>query len=576
MAETYAVTVSSTLDSYDQQVKGLYPAFATAQDALDKILHAAEAVKDETVQVLARKAKSSLTETKRLVGAALEESGRLQEIGRRSVGEITEELSPEQKTAGVNRLITQEAGAKFAQLFNQIVNRVLNEDLGGNFFKLISVSVLTNSTSVLKELAKAVTATGVSMSGLDALSGTEFEGLITRLLEHMGFRAGMTKASGDGGIDIVATLDRPLIGGRYLIQCKRYAPDSLVGAATVREFCGALTADRPAVKGILIATSGFTAQAMEFSRGLPIELIAREQLKQLLEQHGLLHAEITDLHPYAQLFTAYGSILEFFFHWFPSKRVDFGDWDSFRGNVMKIIARLGSCDVLGPYPGSSVGAAPQPKDRAAELLDLALKMREEGKDAEAIKLLREATQLRPDNPDVSFWLGMCYNAVGLHDEQIAALREAVRLKPDFGDAWYWLGMGLHAVGNLDAAADALTKALTVQPDDAYALTQWGRICRDKGDKKGALLAFQKAVKIKPDDVSAWFQLGLTHEELGGNPEALSAYREALRIDPNHALSWERLCSVYRNLGDRARMLQALSRLEQLNPAKARELRRGLL
>lgn len=125
------------------------------------------------------------------------------------------------------------------------------------------------------------------MSALDALSGIEFEQLITRLLEHMGFRAEMTKASGDGGVDIVATLDQPLTGVRFLIQCKRYAPDSLVGAATVRDFYGALTADRSAVKGVLVTTSGFTAQAQEFARGLPIELIGSDHLQQLLDKYGL-------------------------------------------------------------------------------------------------------------------------------------------------------------------------------------------------------------------------------------------------------------------------------------------------
>ena len=34
------------------------------------------------------------------------------------------------------------------------------------------------------------------------------------------------------------------VGGRYLIQCKRFAPDSLVGSPTVREFYGGLIADR--------------------------------------------------------------------------------------------------------------------------------------------------------------------------------------------------------------------------------------------------------------------------------------------------------------------------------------------
>lgn len=119
------------------------------------------------------------------------------------------------------------------------------------------------------------------VSNLTNLSGMQFERLITELLEKMGFRAEMTKATGDGGIDIEAVLDRPIVGGRYLIQCKRFAPESLVGSPTVREFYGAITADRKAVKGILITTSGFTSQALEFADGLPIELIDGQQLGQM-------------------------------------------------------------------------------------------------------------------------------------------------------------------------------------------------------------------------------------------------------------------------------------------------------
>ncbi len=84
-----------------------------------------------------------------------------------------------------------------------------------------------------------------------SLSGIEFERLIAALLNSMGLAAEMTKATGDGGVDIEAILDRPIVGGRYLFQCKRFAPNTLVGSPTVREFYGALVADRKALKGIL-------------------------------------------------------------------------------------------------------------------------------------------------------------------------------------------------------------------------------------------------------------------------------------------------------------------------------------
>lgn len=146
------------------------------------------------------------------------------------------------------------------------------------------------------DVAEALSAFGLSLeavppngglANLEALSGVDFERLITSLLHHMGFEAVMTKASGDGGVDIVAMLDQPLVGGRYLVQCKRFAVGNLVGAATVREFYGAVTADARAVKGILITTSDFTNQAKEFARRLPIELIGGARLNKLLSEHGL-------------------------------------------------------------------------------------------------------------------------------------------------------------------------------------------------------------------------------------------------------------------------------------------------
>jgi restriction system protein len=100
----------------------------------------------------------------------------------------------------------------------------------------------------------------------------------------------MKKTTGDGGIDIIATLDKSIVGGRYLFQCKRFAPDNLVGAPTVRDFYGAVTADR-AVKGILISTSDFTVQAREFAQRVGVELIDAAQLQRLLLDHQMLESQ---------------------------------------------------------------------------------------------------------------------------------------------------------------------------------------------------------------------------------------------------------------------------------------------
>ncbi len=96
----------------------------------------------------------------------------------------------------------------------------------------------------------------------------------------------MTKAIGDGGIVIVSILDKPVIGGRYLFHFKRLGPDSLVGAPTVREFYGAVTADRKARKGILITNSGFSVQAKGLAGAVGSRLIDGQQLGNLLAEYG--------------------------------------------------------------------------------------------------------------------------------------------------------------------------------------------------------------------------------------------------------------------------------------------------
>jgi restriction system protein len=153
-----------------------------------------------------------------------------------------------------------------------------------------------NKTTLSEEdVLKTLLAFGVSVSrvnsprgigNLQNLSGQEFEVLISALLTRMGFQAEMTKTTGDGGIDIIAVLDKPILGGRYLFQCKRFAPDNLVGASMVRDFYGAAVADR-AIKGIFITTSEFTVQAREFGQRVGVELINLEQLQELLLEHQL-------------------------------------------------------------------------------------------------------------------------------------------------------------------------------------------------------------------------------------------------------------------------------------------------
>lgn len=146
---------------------------------------------------------------------------------------------------------------------------------------------------------------GPSLRGLDSrildlktwnkMTGVEFEYFIIGKLRKQGFAAQGTKASGDGGIDIVAVwqggqskdgwlIANPIHGRTYLIQCKRYEAQHTIGQPILREFYGAMKGADASAKGIFITTSRFTDSAVEYATRMGIQLVDGPTLDSILSR----------------------------------------------------------------------------------------------------------------------------------------------------------------------------------------------------------------------------------------------------------------------------------------------------
>ena len=83
-------------------------------------------------------------------------------------------------------------------------------------------------------------------------------------------------AGADGGVDIRLRKR----GKTYLVQCKNWRHQR-VGVKTVREMFGILTAE--SAGGVFIVCSGtFTAEAVRFAEGKPINLVDGEKLMRMI------------------------------------------------------------------------------------------------------------------------------------------------------------------------------------------------------------------------------------------------------------------------------------------------------
>lgn len=123
-----------------------------------------------------------------------------------------------------------------------------------------------------------------SRPNLMELSPFEFENLVSNLFKKMGLETRQTRASRDGGVDCVAFDLRPILGGKVVIQAKRYS--NTVGVSAVRDLYGTMM-NEGANKGILVSTSGYGSDAHDFAKDKPIELIDGGGLLYLLEQNGV-------------------------------------------------------------------------------------------------------------------------------------------------------------------------------------------------------------------------------------------------------------------------------------------------
>ena len=105
----------------------------------------------------------------------------------------------------------------------------------------------------------------------------EFEVLVGRLFERMGYEVEMTPRTGDGGVDMF--LVKP-DGAKAVVQCKRFK--GTVGEPVLRDLFGAMH-DAHAEKALLVTTGRVSTPGHDWAKGKPIEIIEFLRLKKMLE-----------------------------------------------------------------------------------------------------------------------------------------------------------------------------------------------------------------------------------------------------------------------------------------------------
>jgi hypothetical protein len=117
-------------------------------------------------------------------------------------------------------------------------------------------------------------------------SNFEFQSVIEKFIEKMGFQIVGTRLLDDGSIDFTAQTTNPM-GGKVssIIRASTYS--RLVTSNDIGDLNHSMSA-AGAVRAAYITTSGFSEDAVEEAKDKPISLINKYQLMDSLEKRGLL------------------------------------------------------------------------------------------------------------------------------------------------------------------------------------------------------------------------------------------------------------------------------------------------
>jgi hypothetical protein len=102
----------------------------------------------------------------------------------------------------------------------------------------LAPEIFVSLRDVYAEICKALTRHEIQLHDLPP---RKFEEFVASVFENHGYHVELTKATRDGGYDIIAIRENPIDQElRMLIECKRYAPNKPVGISVIRELWGVI------------------------------------------------------------------------------------------------------------------------------------------------------------------------------------------------------------------------------------------------------------------------------------------------------------------------------------------------
>ena len=163
-----------------------------------------------------------------------------------------------------------------------------------------------------------------------------------------------------------------------------------------------------------------------------------------------------------------------------------------------------------------------------------LQLRNSGKSAEALDLLKSLTSREPKNNFFRVSLASAYRESGNLAAAVPELEAAIQNDPSDADAYHELALAQKEQRNFAEAIRAEEAALALQPSRSEFHSMKGILLVETGRFEKAKEEFRQVLKIDPNNAVAWNNYGNALRETGYLEQAAEAYRKAMEQSPHYA------------------------------------------
>ncbi len=169
------------------------------------------------------------------------------------------------------------------------------------------------------------------------------------------------------------------------------------------------------------------------------------------------------------------------------------------------------------------------------LLDIADKLRIEGRLAEAFEAFGELLEVDPESARGLAGLGLTLFAQARYEEAIASISRALDLDPSLGIAGtleMHLGQAWQHLGQLEHAERHFQAAIAIDPNDTQAIDRVGLLVYQQGRFADAARWYAQLAELWPHDAQTFATFAAAQAQAGNPQEAIRTFEHALSLDPN--------------------------------------------